>query len=60
MVVNMGFFNDLKEDLASAVNELTDEKAERDVALSKEHLKEEYGKIEKKEKKNKKEKKKKD
>ncbi len=53
----MGFFNDLKEDLASAVNELTDEKAERDVALSKEHLKEEYGKIEKKEKKNKKEKK---
>ena len=38
----MGFFNDLKEDLASAVNELTDEKAERDVALSKEHLKEEY------------------
>ena len=23
----MGFFNDLKEDIASAVNELTDEKA---------------------------------
>jgi hypothetical protein len=37
----MGFFNDLKEDLASAVNELTDEKVERDVALSGEHFKEE-------------------
>ncbi|MCR4649116.1 MAG: polymer-forming cytoskeletal protein [Lachnospiraceae bacterium] len=35
----MGFFNDLKEDLASAVNELTDEKAEKDIALSKEHYK---------------------
>ncbi len=35
----MGFFNDLKEDLASAVNELTDEKAEKDIALSREHYK---------------------
>ena len=46
----MGFFNDLKEDLASAVNELTDEKVERDVALSGEHFKEEASKYEEKKK----------
>ncbi len=46
----MGFFNDLKEDLASAVNELTDEKVERDVALSGERFKEEASKYEEKKK----------
>ena len=46
----MGFFNDLKEDLASAVNELTDEKVERDIALSGEHFKEEASKYEEKKK----------
>ena len=46
----MGFFNDLKEDLASAVNELTDEKVERDVALNGEHFKEEVSKYEDKKK----------
>ncbi len=46
----MGFFNDLKEDLASAVNELTDEKIERDVALNGEHFKEEVSKYEEKKK----------
>ena len=46
----MGFFNDLKEDLASAVNELTDEKVERDVALNGEHFKEEVSKYEEKKK----------
>ena len=41
----MGFFNDLKEDLASAVNELTDEKAEREIALSGEHLREDIARF---------------
>ncbi|MCR5846525.1 MAG: polymer-forming cytoskeletal protein [Lachnospiraceae bacterium] len=54
----MGFFNDLKEDLAFAVNELTDEKAEKELALSSEHIREDIAKIDnEKNKKNKKEKK---
>ena len=55
----MGFFNDLKEDLASAVNELTDEKAQREIEKSSEHLKAELAEFENEDrkKKNKKEKK---
>ena len=49
----MGFFNDLREDLASAVNQLTDDRSENDIEISSKQMKEE---IAKKEKKNKKEK----
>lgn len=37
----MGFFNDLKEDLAAAVNELTESTAEKELADSEEKLREE-------------------
>jgi len=49
----MGFFNDLREDLASAVNQLTDDKTENDIEISSKQMKDE---IVKKEKSNKKEK----
>ena len=29
----MGFFNDLREDLASAVNQLTDDRTENDIEI---------------------------
>lgn len=47
----MGFFNDLKEDLASAVNQLTDEKSENDIEISSKQMKDEIAKKEKKNKK---------
>ena len=47
----MGFFNDLKEDLAMAVNELTEEKAEKNLADSEELLKADIAKFEAEDKK---------
>ena len=49
----MGFFNDLKEDLAMAVNELTEEKAEQNLADSEEHLRADIAKFEAEDKKKK-------
>ena len=49
----MGFFNDLREDLASAVNQLTDDKSENDIEISSKQMKEEIAKKEKKNKKDK-------
>lgn len=50
----MGFFNDLKEDLVSAVNELTDDKAEQEIAKNEEHLRDEIAKMEEEDRKSKK------
>ena len=50
----MGFFNDLREDLANAVNQLTDDKSENEIEVSSKQLKDE---ITKKDKKNKKDRK---
>ena len=49
----MGFFNDLREDLASAVNQLTDERTENDIEISSKQMKEEIAKKDKKNKKDK-------
>jgi hypothetical protein len=49
----MGFFNDLKEDLAMAVNELTEEKAEQNLVDSEEHLRADIAKFEAEDKKKK-------
>ena len=49
----MGFFNDLREDLASAVNQLTDDKSENDIEISSKQMKDEIAKKEKKNKKDK-------
>ncbi len=46
----MGFFNDLKEDLAAAVNELTEENAQKELADSENRLKEEIAMFEKEDK----------
>lgn len=53
----MGFFNDLKEDLAAAVNELTETTAEKELADSEEKLREELAEFEKDDKPSKKKKK---
>lgn len=42
----MGFFNDLKADIAQAYNELTDENAEKEMALEESRLKEEIAQME--------------
>lgn len=47
----MGFFNDLKEDLAAAVNELTDEKVEEEISLNEEQLREELARFDEQDKK---------
>lgn len=49
----MGFFNDLREDLASAVNQLTDDRTENDIEISSKQMKDEIAKKEKKNKKDK-------
>lgn len=49
----MGFFNDLREDLASAVNQLTDDRSENDIEISSKQMKDEIAKKEKKNKKDK-------